>query len=296
MRSIDLYNAFHAVDDDILERSEAAIGGRKKNRWLKWGVLAACLSIVVVRFVVPFLNQTPDSAANRPVAAYIQEDVNSVTAVYTAEGSTVIRLIEGEELDQLRTWTNNLRYILIANSGKEPPYNTEIKEMYEFIITEGFYPGYSYIVTESGESYLLIEGYWYYDPSPSKPPIDVPSAEKEHQPPTMSNADSISETIKFYYEPTKEFTEPVGEGILSLNNHGEAQEVIKDLKAIIANVDEWIDDYATDRDTIFYFNGEIQFSDSDTVYYFSYEYGVIYYDHYYAKITEEEMQYIRHIF
>lgn len=296
MRTIDLYNAFHAVDDDILERSEAAIGGQKKNGWLKWGVLAACLSIVVIRFVVPFLNQTPDSSANRPVAAYIQEDVNSVTAVYTAEGSTVIRLIEGEELDQLRTWTNNLRYILIADSGKEIPLNTQIIEMYEFVITEGDYPGYSYIITESGDSYLLIEGYWYFDPNPSKPPIAIPSAEAENRPPNMDNTDSISGTIKFYHEPTKEFAEPVGEGTLSLNNHGEAQEVIKALKAIIANVDEWIDDYAADRDITFYFNGEIQFSDSDTVYYFSYENGVIYYDHYYAEITEEEMQYIRHIF
>lgn len=296
MRTINLYNAFHAVDDDILERSEAAIGGQKKNGWLKWGVLAACLSIVVIRFVVPFLNQTPDSSANRPVAAYIQEDVNSVTAVYTAEGSTVIRLIEGEELDQLRTWTNNLRYILIADSGKEIPLNTQIIEMYEFVITEGDYPGYSYIITESGDSYLLIEGYWYFDPNPSKPPIAIPSAEAENRPPNMDNTDSISGTIKFYHEPTKEFAEPVGEGTLSLNNHGEAQEVIKALKAIIANVDEWIDDYAADRDITFYFSGEIQFSDSDTVYYFSYENGVIYYDHYYAEITEEAMQYIRHIF
>ena len=83
---------------------------------------------------------------------------------------------------------------------------------------------------------------------------------------------------------------------MSLNNHGETQEIVKELKAIITNVDEWIDDYAADRDTTFYFNGEIQFSDNGTVYYFSYEHKVIYYDHYYAEITEEEMQYIRHIF
>lgn len=296
MRSIDLYTAVRAVDDDILERSETAVYGQKKNGWLKWGIWAACLSIVVAHFVVPLLNKAPDSAANRPVAAYIQEDVGSVTAVCTAEGSTIVRLIEGEELDKLRAWTNNLRYILIADSGKEPPFNTKIKEMYEFIITEGYYPGYSYIITESGDSYLLIEGYWYFDPNPSKPPIAIPSAEEEKQPPNQDNADGISGTIKFYYEPTKEFTEPVGEGILSLNNHGETQEIVKELKAIITNVDEWIDDYAADRDTTFYFNGEIQFSDNGTVYYFSYEHKVIYYDHYYAEITEEEMQYIRHIF
>ena len=48
MRTIDLYHAFHAVDDDILERSEAAIGRRKKNGWLKWGTIAACLCLCVV--------------------------------------------------------------------------------------------------------------------------------------------------------------------------------------------------------------------------------------------------------
>lgn len=47
MKTIDLYNAFRAVDDDILERSEAAIGGQKKNGWLKWGAMAACLCLVV---------------------------------------------------------------------------------------------------------------------------------------------------------------------------------------------------------------------------------------------------------
>ena len=57
MRTIDLYNAFHAVDDDILERSEAAIGGRKKNGWLKWGVAAACLCLVIVSVITTFHEQ-----------------------------------------------------------------------------------------------------------------------------------------------------------------------------------------------------------------------------------------------
>lgn len=47
MRTIDLYHAFHAVDDDILERSEATIGRRKKNGWLKWCAMAACLCLIV---------------------------------------------------------------------------------------------------------------------------------------------------------------------------------------------------------------------------------------------------------
>ena len=57
MRTIDLYHAFHAVDDDILERSEAAIGRRKKNGWLKWGVAAACLCLVIVSVITTFHEQ-----------------------------------------------------------------------------------------------------------------------------------------------------------------------------------------------------------------------------------------------
>lgn len=47
MKTIDLYNAFRAVDDDILERSETAACGRKKNGWLKWGAMAACLGLII---------------------------------------------------------------------------------------------------------------------------------------------------------------------------------------------------------------------------------------------------------
>ena len=46
MRSIDLYNAICAVDDDILQRSEDAAGGRKKSGWRKWGVMADRKSVV----------------------------------------------------------------------------------------------------------------------------------------------------------------------------------------------------------------------------------------------------------
>lgn len=51
MRSIDLYNAICAVDDDILQRSEDAAGGRKKSGWRKWGVMAACLGLIVTAAV-----------------------------------------------------------------------------------------------------------------------------------------------------------------------------------------------------------------------------------------------------
>lgn len=49
MNSKDLYNAIHAVDDEILERSEAvACEYKKKNGWMKWGAMAACLFLIVI--------------------------------------------------------------------------------------------------------------------------------------------------------------------------------------------------------------------------------------------------------
>lgn len=45
MNSKDLYYAIGSVDDDILERSEAA-RARKRPVWLKWGAMAACLCLI----------------------------------------------------------------------------------------------------------------------------------------------------------------------------------------------------------------------------------------------------------
>ena len=47
MRSIDLYTAVRAVDDDILERSETAFYGQKETGWLKWGAMAACVGLIL---------------------------------------------------------------------------------------------------------------------------------------------------------------------------------------------------------------------------------------------------------
>lgn len=101
--------------------------------------------------------------------------------------------------------------------------------------------------------------------------------------------ENIHGTIKFYDEPTVEFAEPVG---MSTTNLSDKQ--VEEIKKIISNVDGWTDDYDVDR-VEFYFDGEIEFSDSDTVYYFSYERNVIYYDHCFGHITEEEMEYIKKI-
>ena len=60
MRSIELYSAFHAIDDDILERSETAAGVRKKSGWLKWGAVAACLCVIISLSVIILHQDEPE--------------------------------------------------------------------------------------------------------------------------------------------------------------------------------------------------------------------------------------------
>ena len=103
-----------------------------------------------------------------------------------------------------------------------------------------------------------------------------------------SNED-ITGTIKFYSEPTLEFTAPVSATSIELS-----KEQIKEIKAILNNVKDWVDDSAVDRPA-FYFDGEFKLSDSEFVYYFTYEHNVIYYDHYIGGISAEEMQFIKSI-
>lgn len=47
MNTDDLFRAFESVDDDILERSEAPVLRRKAPVFRKWGVVAACMALII---------------------------------------------------------------------------------------------------------------------------------------------------------------------------------------------------------------------------------------------------------
>lgn len=102
-------------------------------------------------------------------------------------------------------------------------------------------------------------------------------------------AEDITGTITFYSEATLEKNEPVSDTSFELS-----KEQVKAIKKIIKNVKDWTDDCAVDRLPL-YFDGEIKFSDSEFVYYFSYDSRVIYYDHYFSVISDDEMQEIKDI-
>ena len=96
--------------------------------------------------------------------------------------------------------------------------------------------------------------------------------------PKDENAGSGGGTISFYSEPTRENTEPAVVDCSSIS-----KKQAKELRRIIDDVDEWIDDHSVDR-LAYYFDGHIEFSGDKTLYYFTYEYNVIYYNHYFAEI------------
>ena len=107
--------------------------------------------------------------------------------------------------------------------------------------------------------------------------------------PKDENAGSGGGTISFYSEPTRENTEPAVVDCSSIS-----KKQAKELRRIIDDVDEWIDDHSVDR-LAYYFDGHIEFSGDKTLYYFTYEYNVIYYNHYFAEIPAEDMQVIKDI-
>ena len=107
--------------------------------------------------------------------------------------------------------------------------------------------------------------------------------------PKDENAGSGGGTISFYSEPTRENTEPAVVDCSSIS-----KKQAKELRRMIDDVDEWIDDHSVNR-LAYYFDGHIEFSGDKTLYYFTYEYNVIYYNHYFAEIPAEDMQVIKDI-
>ena len=103
--------------------------------------------------------------------------------------------------------------------------------------------------------------------------------------------DEVAGNMTFYEEPVKEAQNGTGTVTVCLSRDLNEEQADK-LKDILDDVDEWVDDRSVDR-LAYYFDGDFELSDREHSYYFTYEYNVIYYDHYYAEIPAEDMQYIK---
>jgi len=90
----------------------------------------------------------------------------------------------------------------------------------------------------------------------------------------------------FYSDSTLERNEPASSVSLELS-----KDQVKRIKKIIKSVRKPTNDAACDR-LEFYFDCEIKFSDSEFVYYFSYKYQVVYYDHYFGSISDDDVKFL----
>lgn len=148
-------------------------------------------------------------------------------------------------------------------------------------------------VEQAGSGYLFTDGdrndvissevYWGRYTVWTLPDIETVSPNK--------CLDEISGNITFYEEPVKEAQNGKSTLTVSLSRDLNKEQADK-LKDILDDVDEWVDDHSVDR-LAYYFDGDFELSDREHSYYFTYEYNVIYYDHYYAEISAEDMQYIK---
>lgn len=104
---------------------------------------------------------------------------------------------------------------------------------------------------------------------------------------------AVAGNITFYEEPVKEAQNSGGTVTVQLcrDLNDEQADTLKD---ILDDVDERVDDHSVDR-LAYYFDGDFELSDREHKYYFTYEYNVIYYDHYFAEIPAEDMQYIKNL-
>ena len=166
-----IVSAMEYIDDDLVSGAATYTRTKKTSLWLKWGAMAACLCLVVVgAFIAGRISNDPHPV-QRPISAYNQENVSVATVYHTVQGKTAELVIEGEALESLRIWTNNLEYTLTADNGQEIPKNIETAETFKIVLEEGDYPGFSYFDCGENNCYLWIEGYWYTVVNPSNPPV-----------------------------------------------------------------------------------------------------------------------------
>ena len=120
---------------------------------------------------------------------------------------------------------------------------------------------------------------------------DIESANREQNAVAPNKClDEAAGNMTFYEEPVKEAHYDAGAVTVRLYR-GLNEEQADKFRDILDDVDEWTDDHSVDR-LAYYFDGDFELSDREHKYYFTYEYNVIYYDHYYAEIPAEDMQYI----
>ena len=138
-------------------------------------LMASVLSLSFV-FVLAGCNQK--SGPGRPITAYIGDSVTTVDITHHISGKSTQWTAEGEDVESLRNWAAKLEYELFEFEEGQSPGDSDGGEIYDFVLTEGGYPGFSYVINGTEDCYLLIEGYWFSVKNPSEPPVMNPHEEQ----------------------------------------------------------------------------------------------------------------------
>lgn len=138
-------------------------------------LMASVLSLSFV-FVLAGCNQK--SGPGRPITAYIGDSVTTVDITHHISGKSTQWTAEGEDVESLRNWAAKLEYKFFEFEEGQSPGDSDGGEIYDFVLTEGGYPGFSYVINGTEDCYLLIEGYWFSVKNPSEPPVMNPHEEQ----------------------------------------------------------------------------------------------------------------------
>ena len=134
--------------------------------------------VLSLSFVLVLASCNQKSGPGRPISTYIGDSVNTVDITHHISGKSTQWTAEGEDVESLRDWAAKLEYELFEFEEGQSPGDSDGGEVYDFVLTEGGYPGFSYVINGTEDCYLLIEGYWFSVKNPSEPPVIEPHEEQ----------------------------------------------------------------------------------------------------------------------
>lgn len=134
--------------------------------------------VLSLSFVLVLASCNQKSGPGRPITTYIGDSVNTVDITHHISGKSTQWTAEGEDVESLRDWAAKLEYELFEFEEGQSPGDSDGGEVYDFVLTEGGYPGFSYVINGTEDCYLLIEGYWFSVKNPSEPPVMEPHEEQ----------------------------------------------------------------------------------------------------------------------
>lgn len=114
--------------------------------------------------------------SQKAIATVFSENVTKVDITHRIGTETTNWNIEGTEISPLREWFNKLSYRHIEVKEGQSSGDGNGNEVYTFAFTGGDWLGFSYIINEENDCYILSpEGNWFSVTNPSNPPVVRPT-------------------------------------------------------------------------------------------------------------------------